>query len=204
MDVSTHDLSRHDAADDDDKYMLAIDAVADRYVEAGHPRTIRTLQRYCANGHLDCLKQPTALGDMYRVTPSSVARHLAELDQLSQATGVAIGRDQARPSATDDVPEPQDNLIAAETTTSHDQPRHVATEPNAMSRYVERLEDENTFLREQIGTKDEQIKDLTERSRETNHLIGGLQRMLAPLLKSPDPFPHAQTIGEDDPLDRAA
>ena len=31
------------------------------------------------------------------------------------------------------------------------------------------------------------IKELTERSRETNVLIGGLQRMLAPLLGSPDP-----------------
>ena len=30
--------------------------------------------------------------------------------------------------------------------------------------------------------KDTQIKDLTERARETNHLIGGLQRLLSPLL----------------------
>jgi hypothetical protein len=30
--------------------------------------------------------------------------------------------------------------------------------------------------------KDEQIKDLTERARETNHLIAGLQKMLTPLL----------------------
>jgi hypothetical protein len=36
-------------------------------------------------------------------------------------------------------------------------------------------------------TKDSQIKELTERSRETNVLIGGLQRLLAPLLGSPDP-----------------
>ena len=34
----------------------------------------------------------------------------------------------------------------------------------------------------------EQIKELTERSRETNLLIGGLQRMLAPLLGRPDPY----------------
>jgi len=34
----------------------------------------------------------------------------------------------------------------------------------------------------QIGVKDEQIKDLTERARETNHLIAGLQKMLTPLL----------------------
>jgi hypothetical protein len=43
------------------------------------------------------------------------------------------------------------------------------------------------FLRGQVATKDAQIKELTERSRETNVLIGGLQRMLAPLLGSPDP-----------------
>jgi hypothetical protein len=43
------------------------------------------------------------------------------------------------------------------------------------------------FLREEITTKNAQIKELTERSRETNVLIGGLQRMLAPLLGSPDP-----------------
>jgi hypothetical protein len=55
-------------------------------------------------------------------------------------------------------------------------PRQVATE------YVSRLESENEFLRTQIGVKDEQIKDLTERARETNHLIAGLQKMLTPLL----------------------
>jgi hypothetical protein len=51
-----------------------------------------------------------------------------------------------------------------------------------MSRYVERLEGENEFLRSQVSVKDNQIKDLTERARETNHLIGGLQKMLTPLL----------------------
>ena len=54
-----------------------------------------------------------------------------------------------------------------------------------MSRYVARLEGENTFLREQITVKDVQIKDLTERARETNHLIAGLQKMLTPLLGRP-------------------
>jgi hypothetical protein len=48
--------------------------------------------------------------------------------------------------------------------------------------YVERLESENDFLRKQIAVKDDQIKDLTERARETNHLIAGLQKMLTPLL----------------------
>jgi hypothetical protein len=57
-----------------------------------------------------------------------------------------------------------------------DRPRPAATE------YVSRLEGENVFLRQQINVKDEQIKDLTERARETNVLIAGLQKMLTPLL----------------------
>jgi hypothetical protein len=51
------------------------------------------------------------------------------------------------------------------------------------------LEGEVTFLRDEISTKNAQIKELTERSRETNLLVGGLQRLLAPLLGSPDPHP---------------
>ena len=58
----------------------------------------------------------------------------------------------------------------------------VATDTPDPSRYVVRLESENEFLRGQVVVKDSQIKDLTERARETNHLIGGLQRMLSPLL----------------------
>src|SRR5438067_510286 len=54
-----------------------------------------------------------------------------------------------------------------------------------LSRYVARLEGENEFLRNQIGVKDKQIGELTERARETNVLIAGLQKMLSPLLSAP-------------------
>jgi hypothetical protein len=66
-----------------------------------------------------------------------------------------------------------------------------ARQDAADDRYVARLEGEVEFLRGQISTKDLQISELTERSRETNVLIGGLQRLLAPLLGSPDPHPPA-------------
>jgi len=64
--------------------------------------------------------------------------------------------------------------------------------------YVEQLQKrldekdgEITFLRGELTIKNEQIKDLTERARETNHLIAGLQKMLTPLLGRPDePPPH--------------
>jgi hypothetical protein len=71
--------------------------------------------------------------------------------------------------------------------TSDDKPRLVATGPDLTGRYIDRLEGEVTFLREELTTKNAQIKEMTERSRETNVLIGGLQRLLAPMLRSPDP-----------------
>ncbi len=39
------------------------------------------------------------------------------------------------------------------------------------SRALDRLEEENTFLRDQIRTKDKQIDALLERDRETNILV---------------------------------
>jgi hypothetical protein len=36
-----------------------------------------------------------------------------------------------------------------------------------------------------VAVKDEQIKEQSERARETNHLIAGLQKMLTPLLGRP-------------------
>ena len=40
-------------------------------------------------------------------------------------------------------------------------------------------------MRGQIEVKDSQIKELTERARETNVLIAGLQKMLGPMLRAP-------------------
>ena len=78
-------------------YTLSLEEVAQRYAEAGHPRTLRTLQRYCASGHLDAQKMATSLGDKYLVTPQSVARHIAQIEELASVDPVATGRDICRP-----------------------------------------------------------------------------------------------------------
>jgi hypothetical protein len=159
------------AATSPDDYALTIEDAAQRYEHAGHPRTIRSIQRYCAKGHLDCLRQETAFGDKYLITASSVARHIAQIEELASTSG----RDAPRPAAT-----------AVAVAESHDEksPSPDTSRPVAAN-YVERIESENDFLRQQIGVKDDQIKDLTERARETNHLIAGLQKMLTPLLGGP-------------------
>lgn len=175
-----NDPSRQ-AATSPDQYTLTIDEAAVRYQHAGHPRTIRTVQRYCAKGHLDCLRQETSFGDKYMITPESVARHIAQIAELASATR----HDMSRPAATEVAAPYQVESVAPVAATSRDMSRQDA----ANDRYVARLEGEVEFLRGQVSTKDLQIKELTERSRETNVLIGGLQRLLAPLLGSPDPHP---------------
>jgi hypothetical protein len=72
-------------------------------------------------------------------------------------------------------------------TNGSEQTRTDANVRGPEDRYVGQLERENDFLRSQIQTKDSQIKELTERSRETNVLIAGLQKMLTPLLASRGP-----------------
>jgi hypothetical protein len=65
------------------KFTLTIEEAADRYATAGHPRTIRALQKYCACGELE----EAGFGQRYMITSASVARHIAQIEDVSQAPG---------------------------------------------------------------------------------------------------------------------
>ncbi len=196
---ASRDLSRQDATATDTDYTLSLEAVAEQYARAGHARTLRSLQRYCASGHLDARKIATTTGDKYLVTPLSVARHIAQIIELSEINAVATNRDQSRHVAPAPTPERtnfhMNEPVAApptEGTTSTDLSRQDATAKEAEGeslRYIAQLEqqldmarDDRDFLREQINRKDRTIESLIERDRETNHLVRGLQEMLTPLL----------------------
>lgn len=170
-----HDPSRPAATSPDSEYSLTIEEVSERYANAGHPRTARSIQRYCAKGHLDYRRMETPFGEKYMIAPASVAKHIAYIEEVRP---FATSPDTSRQDATAVAPEIPSKSQPAQPPTSLDTSRQDA----AGSRYVERLEGENEFLRKQVSVKDDQIKDLTERARETNHLIAGLQKMLTPLL----------------------
>lgn len=165
------DLSRPVATPPDSEYTLTIDEAAERYDHAGHPRTPRSIQRYCAKGHLDCRRIETQFGEKYLITPASVSKHIAYIEEVRP---VATSPDTSRPVATSVAPTESLQDVPPEQQAS-DPSRPVATA------YIERVESENEFLRKQIGVKDEQIKDLTERARETNFLIQGLQNLFLQL-----------------------
>jgi hypothetical protein len=162
---------------DEHGYLLSVEEAADRYAAAGHPRTIRAIQKYCGRGDLECQKVETTYGERYLITPASIDRHIAMIIERTAASG----REHTRPAANvrhlDKLPGGGDESAAP----VREQPRTDA--------YVQRLESENEFLRGQINQKDKTIDALLERDRETNILVGRLQEILTPLLGRPDARP---------------
>ena len=165
----------------DHQYSLSIDQTAELYAKAGLPRTARALQKYCALGKLDCHKVETETGEKYLVAPYSVERHIAYIHEVR--TG-ATSRDQSRTDANVRLP---DNKVDLTRDPAANGPEQSRTDANVRpdDRYQNLLTRENDFLRGQIEVKDGQIKELTERARETNVLIAGLQKMLGPMLRAP-------------------
>ena len=191
----TDDLSRQVATSDDSDFTLTIDEALERYARAGLPRTPRSIQRYCAKGHLQCRLIETEFGEKYLISPESVDKHIAYIEEVRQPTTgtdlsrhAATGRDLSRQVATPGAPkEGGGDKPRQEAATSTDLSRPVATElVGQLEKRLGEKDGEIQFLRSEVAVKNDQIKDLTERARETNHLIAGLQRMLTPLLGRPE------------------
>jgi hypothetical protein len=75
---------RPDAPSDEHTYLLSVEEAADRYAAAGHPRTIRAIQKYCRRGDLESQKVETTYGERYLITPASIDRHIAMIMERSQ------------------------------------------------------------------------------------------------------------------------
>ena len=93
--ATPHDSPRPDATGPDYEYSLTMEEVAERYAENNLPRTLRTVQRYCAKGHLDARKVATTFGDKYLVAPYSVSRHIAQIQETIAFTQSLGNRDNA-------------------------------------------------------------------------------------------------------------
>ena len=75
-------------------YSLSLEEVSRLFEEAGLPRNTGTLQRYCAAGRLDCVKEETVSGLAYFVEPDSADLAIKQLAQLHGLT------DEVRHGAT--------------------------------------------------------------------------------------------------------
>jgi hypothetical protein len=93
----TDDLSRPVATTPDSEFTLSIDEALERYGHAGLPRTPCSIQRYCAKGHLQCRLIETEFGEKYLISPESIDKHIAYIEEVRQAT---ISPDLSRHAAT--------------------------------------------------------------------------------------------------------
>src|SRR5262249_14404796 len=74
---------------------LSVEDAAQKYEQAGVPRTIRRIQKYCARGDLACQKVETEFGEKYLITSESVDRHIAQIRDALAAAGRALTRPDA-------------------------------------------------------------------------------------------------------------
>lgn len=189
----TDDQSRLIATTDDSDFTLTIDEALERYARAGLARTPRSVQRYCAKGHLQCRLIETEFGEKYLIAPISVDKHIAYIEEVRQgATSpdlsrlAATSRDLSRQVAPLVPEEKQNDQPRQGAPTTDDLSRQGLTIPTQLEKRLNEKDGEIVFLRGELAVKNEQIKDLTERARETNHLIAGLQKMLTHLLGRPE------------------
>jgi hypothetical protein len=175
---------RPDANADERAYTLTVEEAAALYEAAGHARTMRAIQKYCFRGDLTAIREQTTYGERYRITPESIARHIEQIEQLSQARG----REQPRPDASVRAPEIVGESDKSDGPTVREQPRPDATD----DRFVAQLESENAFLRaqndkkdQQLERRDRQIEAMIQRDQETNFLIKRLSDGI-PMLAQPD------------------
>ena len=174
-------------------YTLSLHHVQIEFDRAQLPRTMRTLQRYCESGRLDCLKTETPTGDAYVVDPQSVERAIGELklihgdrhDATSRDVSPPVapvveppeGTDMSRPSATSRDSDQENNPVVdlRPTPTEPDVTRPVATDYDIYEHpYVKRLENQL----EKLETKYEaQVRRTEELQLRAHDKLVELQRM---------------------------
>jgi hypothetical protein len=155
-------IARSSAPVDYDKarHPLTIADAVELFAQLGTPRSKRSVQRFCEQGHLDCVRIKGPRGDQFFISRESVVRYAEELRQIE---AIAAFGDEVR----------------------HDAPQHAAARISAPERAtpveiaapapqrepgdadaVRRLKDENLNLRIDNRAKELAIAELNRRLNE--------------------------------------
>src|SRR3954451_2610108 len=172
--IIASDIARSGAPVDYDKarHPLTIADAVELFAQLGTPRSKRSVQRFCEQGHLDCMRIKGPRGDQFFINRESVTRYAEELRQIE---AIAALGDEAR----------------------HDAPQHVAARFNAPERAapvepaapmpqrepdeadaVRRLKDENLNLRIDNRAKEFAIGELNRRlNGDRDKFVSAIQDM---------------------------
>src|SRR3569833_2734395 len=126
-----NDTARNSAPIDYDKarHPLTFADAGELFAQLGTPRSKRSVQRFCEQGHLDCVRIKGPRGDQFFINRESVMRYAEELRQIE---AIATLGDEAR----------------------HDAPQHVAARTNAPVRDTSGAKSIATTLRREPDEAD--------------------------------------------------
>ncbi len=183
MDDTENDTSRDDAAERDQAcHTLSAEETSAIFADAGVPRSIRTVQRYCKKEHLDCITIDTEISETYLIDRNSVDRRIKELQQLDRilrSTGDATSREETRHDAA-----------------GHGTSRHDGSEDTTGK--IAELEQENLQLKIDRAAKEqvinqlvierkEHVAQMTEQGRQIGVLETRLKQIEAPRAQAREP-----------------
>src|SRR3954454_12126577 len=154
------------------RHPLTIADAVELFAQLGTPRSKRSVQRFCEQGHLDCVRIKGPRGDQFFINRESVTRYAEELRQIEAIA--ALGDD-----ARHDTPQRVEARIS---TPMRDMPIETAAsaparEPDEADA-VRRLKDENLNLRIDNRAKESVIAELNRRLNEDrDKFVGAMQDM---------------------------
>src|SRR3954464_1097503 len=168
------DAARNSAPIDYDKarHPLTIADAVELFAQLGTPRSKRSVQRFCEQGHLDCVRIKGPRGDQFFISRESVVRYAEELRQIE---AIAMLGDEARHDAPQHaaarISAPECAAPVEATTTA---PPRESDDTGA----GRRLKDENLNLRIDNRAKETVIAELNRRLNEDrDKFVGTMQDM---------------------------
>src|SRR4051812_1943061 len=141
--ILNSDVARSSAPVDYDKarHPLTIADAVELFAQLGTPRSKRSVQRFCEQGHLDCVRIRGPRGDQFFINRESVVRYAEELRQIE---AIAALGDEARRDAPQHVAA---RISAPERAALVEMAAPVSQRETDEEDAVRRLRDENLNLR---------------------------------------------------------
>src|SRR3954470_16857064 len=172
--ILNSDVARSSAPVDYDKarHPLTIADAVELFAQLGTPRSKRSVQRFCEQGHLDCVRIRGPRGDQFFINRESVVRYAEELRQIE---AIAMLGDEARhdapqhATARNSAPV-RDMTVEAIAPTPQQKPEEADA--------VRRLRDENLNLRIDNRAKELAISELNRRlNDDRDKFVSAMQDM---------------------------
>ena len=158
------------------RHSLTIPQAVELFARLDVPRSKRSVQRFCEQGHLDCVRIKGARGDQFFINRESVERYAEELRQIEAvATIGAEPRHDAQQHAV-----ARNSAPTSESATSASVADPVPTQTSATETEatIQKFKDEMLNLRIDNRGKEQAINFLTEQAREKDQHLHDLSYRL--------------------------